>query len=86
MPANLLPRVSDSVFALSARIVKKELLFLIRSKTTDDCGDDWRRGHTSTCDWRPVHTSGHRSEGDYIRVQLDTLPASISKSVKPGFH
>ena len=27
MPANLLPRVSDSVFALAALIVTKELLF-----------------------------------------------------------
>ena len=27
MSANLLPRVSDSVFALAALIVKKELLF-----------------------------------------------------------
>ena len=27
MPVNFLPRVSDSVFALAALIVKKELLF-----------------------------------------------------------
>ena len=31
---------------------------LIGSKTTDECGDEWR----------PVHTSGYRTRDEYIRV------------------
>ena len=40
----------------------------IRSKTADECGDDWRRVHTTTYDWRRVHMSGYHAGDDYIRV------------------
>ena len=42
---------------------------MIGSKTTDECGDEWRRVHTTRVyDWNRVHTSGYRTGDEYIRV------------------
>ena len=44
---------------------------MIGSKTTDECGDDWRRVNTTTYNWRRVHRSGYHAADEYIRVPRD---------------
>ena len=59
MPANLSPRVSDSVFALAALIVKKELLFF---------------NVTGIRPLAPVQNSVSLKVDDYLRQKLVNSP------------
>ena len=55
----------------------------IGSKTTNECGDDWRRLYTATYDWRRVHTSGCHAGEEYIRVPRG-LDTSTYQNLKTG--
>ena len=55
----------------------------IGSKTTNECGDDWRRLYTTTYDWRRVHTSGCHAGEECIRVHRG-LDTSTYQNLKTG--